>query len=769
MSDEALIAQIEANDARLARLVEGDDPSPRRGGAGRQIALGARAAVQGALGPFYDAAGAVINLPVAAYNDLTGSRVPLPVRTLNQNLTAAGAPEPENAAERMTSRVVQEVGGLAAPMGVGRALAGGASAGGQALGRALLAAPGTQVAGAVGAGIGAGAAQEVAPGNVGAELGAALTGGLVGGAAPAVGRGAAGLAASAVQPFRESGRAQIATEAVLRQSADPENLARRLAAGLDDPARRLPGQPVTSAQAARDSGLAVFESGLRNSRRDVAAPLDSFDPATTLRDMEARRNSGRLAFLDDRVPPGDTAVSGAEVRRTLREQEGPRRQAVSAAYEGVDPDGSAVLPFDPVRRALDDALGRYYGDLSGGAPLALASIRDDLLGVGDTVPWRSAQNLRSRLSQIEEDAARLGDARMGAAAREVRAAIDTSAARAAGEWVPEGRPITLEDLDRLATAEGRAARPDIAAAPERVVSIDNALTPEAAVQWSAAQQLRRDLAQDFGRDRSGASGVQMVLRGGEARPVIGDRSVPGVFLSSPENVAQALRAAGPQAAVVRQQLRDEFTRRMREASVSAGETLDSAGNAVRTTSPSGATRFFERSLPVARLLFDEPEMAQLQRLMADFSETAAVEGASRARGSPTAQNLLMANMLARVGMPRAAVSATGATAAPLLGMAAGGLVGGAAGAQIGGVLGGGIGATAAPMLLRQAYSVPGRLVQEEVGQLMVDPQRLAGALRALPPSALRRASMGPEDAQAAMRAALARQLMLGANSAAQAE
>jgi hypothetical protein len=929
VSDADLIARIEARDAALARLVEQGGPAP---GLGRSFALGARNVVEGVSafpGMVYDAAAVPVNLAADA---LGLPRARSGRENVGAVLDAAGAPRAQTSQERLVGRVVQEGAGLLTTGGAGAALANAGGRVARGVGAALTSAPVSQVAGATGAGLAAGTVQE-AGGGGGAELAAGLLGGVAGGAAPALARAGYGVGAAALQPLTEAGRRQIAAETALRMSADPDHLAARLGRGIDDPSARLPGQPVTSAQAARDPGLAILERGMRESVPPANAPVGAFNPATAFRDMEARRDAGRVAFLDDRVPPvGNRDTTGAELRQVLFGQEGERRQAVSRAYEAVDPDGTAVLPFRPVQEAFEDVLARYYGPLSGGAPRDLLRLASESAGAAETVPWRHAQNLRSAISALETEAARLGDARLGAAAREVRAAIDTTSARAAGQWVPEGRPVTMEDLDRLAMQEGAAARPDVAAAlgaphgraqprekslvqwlvesgglreqggellnltgttrarpglinnqprrqtpdgtrwiggmsmdeaaqaaraagyfpdraagegvdtltgrdlldaidaelrglgvripgggqragamaqsaarevdrelgplglslnddpaqvlrafgqepvpagggaPERAVAVENALTPEQAAQWSQAQALRRSFAQDFQRDGSGVSGVGQALRGGQAQPVLPDGSVPGVLLSSPRAVQQALAAAGPQEGRVRGLLRDEFMRRLRNAAVGTSERMDSAGNAVRTALPGAANRFLDQNMDVARLIFDDAGMSDLRRFAADLSETTATAGAGASRGSPTAQNMLLANLLARTGMPGLAQSSAGAVAAPMIGMGVGGLIGGTAGAALGGgLLGGLAGGAAAPAALRMAYAAPARLTQEELGRMMADPNRLAAALAALPPQARARGSIRPEEAAAANRAALARMLAGAANTAAQSQ
>lgn len=808
---------------------------------GRALGLGVRDVAEGLLAVpnmMLEAPQALRNAALSAFGLPTS---PTYSQRTAAALDAVGLPRSETPTEQRVSAVSRNVAANLPLMGAGAALQGAGQS--PALAQMLVGNMPAQVAGAAGAGYAGQVAAESGAGPVG-QLAAGLAGGVAGAAGTQAVQGAARASAGLVQPFSEGGRQRLAADVLLRSSADPEGLPGRIERGVGDPTRRLPGSPVTTGVAARDPGLMLLESGMRSQATPNTAT--GMSPAVALRDVEARRNSSRLAALAGMQDGSTPEARGAAIRGTLLDENRFRRDAVSAAYEGVDPDGTATLPAAPIQEAARVAIARYYGDMSGGAPDALAQLAAAVDRAGDTVPWRSAQNLRSWLSTIERQADLSGDARMKAAAAQIRASIDTTAASAAGEWVPAGRAVTLADLDALAAQEGAAARPDVAAAlqsvrqtaprgekslvqwlvenggvrpdgdtrqmlggtartrpgllngradaldrvaarareagyfpesasaanqvdtltprdlldaidaelrgtrvrypgggaqreanaimdaaerevdralapqglsltddpqqvlgamgpapsvpagagaPERVSRVENALTPEQAGRWGQAQQMRRQLAQDFGRDGSGAAGVQNVLRGGRDAPTLPDGSVARTLLASPQTVRQALAAAGTQADAVKQQLRGQFIDNLFRATASTSDVADAAGNLSRALSPAGFRRFFDQNEAVARVLFDGGQLGLLRRLAADFAETGMATRTVAAAGSNTAQNLSVANLIARASN---GLLDPGMPLAQTLGSAGG--------------------------LLRLVYAAPEAATREMLTRAMTDPQ-----------------------------------------------
>jgi hypothetical protein len=147
--------------------------------AGVGAPVGAAAGV-GAVGLAQFVGDPVIN----AVNSFFGTQYTTPTEALNQLMDAAGMPKPETTAGRITEQAAATASGGFSGVGVGRAMAAGATPGTltQRVGQTLAAAPMAQVASGATAGTAAGAAREAgAPPLV--QLAAGLGGGVAGGVA----------------------------------------------------------------------------------------------------------------------------------------------------------------------------------------------------------------------------------------------------------------------------------------------------------------------------------------------------------------------------------------------------------------------------------------------------------------------------------------------------------------------------------------------------------------------------------------------------------
>jgi hypothetical protein len=432
----------------------------------RGVGLGLRDVVEGAAalpGMAVDA----LTYPVRAAGRALGYQMEAPTTLLSQGLTAAGLPVAETGGEQMVSAGVRGAASALPTLGAGLALQGARAA--PSLANALAGGPVGQAVGGAASEMAATGARQNELGPV-AELGAGLLGGVAG--AGAVGLGRAGWEAGRAMgtPFFESGRQRMTADVLLRGSSNPETLAARLEAGAD-PALRLPGSPVTTAQQARDSGLLPIEQGMRTDVVGTGTP-GGISPAARFREIEAQRNAVRtnaLLDLGDGSSPdargvavrGNPAASG-EPGFGLAGAEQTRRAAVSRAYEAIDPEGTSNLPLGPVRAAAAEAEAKYFGELSGDMPGALRSAIEDLGAAGDAVPWRSMQGLRQRLGEIAGNPDPT-QARAAAAAKQIRQSIDDTAERAAMPQELPSRPIGPDDIDAGYAAEGAAQHPDIAA------------------------------------------------------------------------------------------------------------------------------------------------------------------------------------------------------------------------------------------------------------------------------------------------------------------
>jgi hypothetical protein len=200
-------------------------------------------------------------------------------------------------------------------------------------------------------------------------------------------------------------------------------------------------------------------------------------------------------------------------------------------------------------------------------------------------------------------------------------------------------------------------------------------------RWMHAVALRREQGRAVGRNEGGAQTAGQILNTDRfGAPLLPDAAVADRALQSPAATRQVMeayykalddarRARMPIEQIeelrgnivsARNALRGQFVERMMNASSSASDVADSAGNVSRALSPAGFRRFFDQNEAVAREIFNPGQLAQMRRLAADFGETGMAARTTAAQGSPTAQNLSVANMIARAsnglidpGMPLA--------------------------------------------------------------------------------------------------------------------
>lgn len=658
------------------------DVGGSQGGMGRSLALGTRNVIEGlsALpGVAIDAA----SIP----QRLLGFQTPRFSEAVGRGLDALGFPQPETRTERVVGRAVQEASAALPTMGAGALMAGARQVPNavRGVGAMLAANPGTQMVAGGASGLAAQTAREEGAGPIG-EAAAGLAGGVSGALGMEALKGAGRFVASALEPFSSSGPDRIAGRVLLQSSADPEGLANRVQAGMNDPTRRVPGAPATTAQAAQDPGLAILESGLRN---DPTGGAQS--PAVMLRNVEFARNQARQAALEGASPmaPGQAPDAlGATVRDVLRGAETRAKAGVRQAFQSVERDAPAQIDPAPVAMAVAEGVRRQPGQVA--LPADLMGAIDDLANQTRPVSIQYLQNIRSRLGVAEGQAARASDNVTAAAAKTARE--------------------TLGNMLDDAAATGAGVTPDQLAA------------------WRNAIGMRREMGATFGRSGEGAASVASILRRDQfGAPMLANERVADTALASPTAVRQVLRAAGQEGASARQALKARFVDRFMEAAQTRGEMADAAGNVATPLSPAQAKGWWQRNEAVAKELFSPQELSQLQRLMRDFSETAAMAGTAAARGSPTAQNLIVGNMIART--TGGLVDPTNPAAQTVVGL----------------------GPT-----LRLLYSAPEAATREALARALVNPQEASRILSLAGPQG---AQMGAGYANQQFRDRLAQALM----------
>lgn len=583
----------------------------------------ARDVVEG-LASFPSAAADAIAPGVAYARDAIGGS------SLSQNVSAGadavGLPRPNTPGERMTSAVTQGVIGAIPTMGIG------AGVGAMQRGTNIL----SQLVGG-GAGGAAGETASQAGYGPAVQTLAGMAGGL-GGAGAVQLVSATGRAIPAMlQPFSQGGRENIAADALLQSATDPQNLRQRVTQGINDPNARLPGSPVTTAQAARDPGLLGMEASVRDGALGVPASVPLRDAAFARN--EAQR--GAIAQMQDGSTP---AERGVVVRRALTgsgtaaADDIGAQQAMGARvqqlYERVDPNGNIRVQTAPLLDAARAQVRRLFNPEAGGEapPAALQGVIDDLAAAGDAVPWQFAQNIRSRLGEIAGQASAAGQNRLASAAAAISGAIDQTA-----------------------------------------------MNP----RWQQATVARREMGALLGRDEAGTNATGSILRTDRfGNPMMADAAVPGTAIRTPAAVNQVMEAQyraladarrarlpADQIEVLRNRvveartaLRGQFIDDLMNEVTTNTTRVNSAGQAGRPLSSAWFQEFWDKRAPVAATLFERPQMRRLELLARDFSEASIGANTGRTANSQTIQNMTVGNMMARVtnGLidPETAFSAT---------------------------------------------------------------------------------------------------------------
>lgn len=306
----------EANRAIAEFLGSRQQPEPRGVAAeiGRQVGLTGRAAVSGITGLPALASDALVSL----INQITGKQIPMPSQAQQQLMTRAGLPEPETPQERVLQDIASAGFGVLGASGLGRMLPGTmvtppapgqaverfapSAAGLQATKELLTQSPAFQIAAGGAGALGSAMAREEGLGPLG-QVGAGIAAGM---AVPSVGTAALlGTQAAArggrelVRPFTEPGREVIVGNILRQLSRDPEAAVRNLEAYQAG----VPGYTPTTAQAARDVGLAGNVAAVRG-----------LDVTGKFTEQMMSANRARLAVLD-RLAKNEEAVTAAINKR----------------------------------------------------------------------------------------------------------------------------------------------------------------------------------------------------------------------------------------------------------------------------------------------------------------------------------------------------------------------------------------------------------------------------------------------------------------------
>lgn len=366
--------------------------------AGRQLGLTARHAINGVAAlpaMAADAVGGLANVGLdLVRGEGNGFRFPKQAQALDNALTQAGLPQPQNALERVVGDATSAVAGVGGTVALGANLTrNAASSIGQAVGRGLAAEPGLQAASAA-AGAGASGATREAGGSEGAQLAA----GLVGALAPAVvtapmrrvmtpGGGQVRTAAQQAHeagyvippadlspgPLTEtlsaiSGKVKTAQEASARNQTVSNTLAKR-ALGLPETA----DLSLDSLEAVRRSAAAAYEpvstSGTVTPGKRYEAALD--------RAMAPFRSQSR-SFPGTREPQ---VVADLQALRSPQFDAGDAMTMIRSMRESADRsyragENMAGKAYRQGAAALEDALESHLQSMGQPAADILKGFRD---------------------------------------------------------------------------------------------------------------------------------------------------------------------------------------------------------------------------------------------------------------------------------------------------------------------------------------------------------------------------------------------------------
>jgi hypothetical protein len=299
---------------------------------GRQLGLTGRAALTGALSIPTMGADALTGL----INLLAGRQVMQPTSQALQNLmTQAGVPTPQNPQERVVQDVTSAGFGVAGPASIAQRFAPSAQ---EFFTKSL----GTQGAAATAGALASGAARESDIGPVGQTLGAlagSITAGGAVGSAPILAR----TSKEIVRPFTQAGR-EVITGNVLRNLASDAEQAVQAGATY---VPKIGGYTPTTAQATRDIGLINAETAIKG--------LDVTGGRFATQALEANR--AQMAILN-RLAKDEDALTSAlkkrdEVTTPLREQ--------AFASSTVTPETFQSGIALTVNKTIDDILASPVG------------------------------------------------------------------------------------------------------------------------------------------------------------------------------------------------------------------------------------------------------------------------------------------------------------------------------------------------------------------------------------------------------------------------
>ena len=479
-------------------------------------------------------------------------------------------PEAQTPGERLAGATVRGGTGALATAGIGslpaveRAVPGIASA--------LSTAPAVQGASGAAAGLASEAASQSGAGpaaRIGAGLAASLAPGVLAGTAVPFAKGVFDYGAS----FFPRGQKMLAGRVLNRAAGDAADAVSGMIhadPSIADPL--IPGSKPTLGQVTQNPGLAAMER-IAEQKGTQGAPitqrlLEQRDAqAAMLRevgDQAAGRIHGRAQALAGSLPRGLSAdESGSILRGVYDSNLAGARQAVSKAYNAIDPNGTArfnpqelvdaywdlVGPSEFARMNVPGGISRYIGRL------------EDMAKKGEALTYQDMQAIRTELAGMARQAAGVGG--------------DPNVARIAGGW-----KSSLDSI--LGTQSGGYG-----------------FDPAQMASFNQAKALRTDMANDFQKGANRAmGGYGDAAQSGRA---VADGSIPGRYFNAKPTAGddmaafQASMKGSPQAEdALLQYGRGRFRDSVLRSGPDGGQTADPAAMAKWRRQHSQALSAFPR-------------------------------------------------------------------------------------------------------------------------------------------------------------------------------
>jgi hypothetical protein len=471
------------------------------GGALRQLGLGTRSMLQGA-GDIVD----IVGNPIRALGNYASGALGGDPNLFHRGTGDLLAdlfrlPEAQTPGERLAGATVRGGTGALATAGIGSLPAVARTV--PAIASALSTAPAVQGASGAAAGLASEAAAQSGAGpagTIGAGIAASLAPGVLAGTAVPFAKGVFDYGAS----FFPRGQRMLAGRILNRAAGDAADAVSGMVQAdphIADPL--VPGSNPTLAQVTQNPGLAAMER-IAEQKGTQGAPiaqrlLEQREAQNAMLrevgDQAAGRIHGKAQALASNLPRGLSAdESGSILRGVYDRNLSGAKQAVSRAYDAIDPNGTARFNPQDLVDAYKDLVGPSefaQMNVPGGISKYLGRLQD-MAKNGEALTYQDMQAIRTELAGMARQASGVGG--------------DPNVARIAGGW-----KSSLDNI--LGTQDGGYG-----------------FDPAQMNAFNQAKALRTEMAKDFQQGANRAmGGYGDAAQSGRA---VADGSIPARYFNA---------------------------------------------------------------------------------------------------------------------------------------------------------------------------------------------------------------------------------------------